>query len=48
MCMDPPRDSIDVIVDDIVEYATWNETETGIITAVSNITGRSNGILHRN
>ena len=44
----PPRDSIDVIVDDIVEYATWNETETGIITAVSNITGRSNGILHRN
>ena len=36
--VDDIRDSIDGIVDDIVEYATWNETDTEIITAVSNIT----------
>ena len=36
--VDDIRDSINGIVDDIVEYATWNETDKEIITAVSNIT----------
>ena len=40
--VDDIRDSIDGIVDEIVDYATWNEEDTEIITAVSNITGWSN------
>ena len=45
--VDDIRDSIEVIVDDIVEYATWDNDDTEIITAVSNITGWSNLLLRR-
>ena len=44
--VDDIRDSIEVIVDDIVEYATWDNDDTEIITAVSNITGWPKLPLH--